>query len=120
MHDPGNNPELTPLRERPIPEIADTLQHVLGQQITAFAIRERDPRCIGGISRSELVLTEESEVTIRDLAEVTEVLLEANGGSGEIVRSVMIGSNPSLNDRAPIELFHLGESSAVVLSAKQL
>jgi hypothetical protein len=45
--------ERVPLRDRPLPEIAGTLQQILGQRLTAFAIAETDPRRIGAFVRGE-------------------------------------------------------------------
>lgn len=116
----GKGPDELPLRGRPVAEISGTLQDVLGQSLVAYAIRETDPATIGALARSEALPTEAGEVALRDLAEVTEALLETEDGSAEIVRAMMIGSNPNLQGQAVVELFHNGESARVVEVARQL
>jgi hypothetical protein len=119
MSKQSQNPEELPLRERPISEISGVLQGVLGQRLVAYAIAERDPKKIGALARAEVEPTEEVAATLRDLAEVTETGLEIDG-SEEIVRATMIGMNPSLNDQAPIEMFHNGEGHRVAAVARSV
>ncbi len=111
----GQNPKHEteiPLRERPIEEVAGVLQDVLGQALVAYAIDERIPQRLGAFVNSEEMPTEEAEKVMRDLAEVLEVLRERD--SDDVVRAVMIGMNPMLDEQAPIELIHNGESDRVV------
>jgi hypothetical protein len=110
----------TPLRDRPLAEIASVLQDVLGQQLTAYAINETDSRQIGAFAREEDTPTKIAEAYMRDLAEVTEVLLEDEDGSQETVRALMVGMNPMLNDQAIVEVFHQGEPERVLSVARQL
>ena len=115
-----NPEERIPLRERPVWEISDELTRILGQQLIAFAICERNPQIIGAMARGDVKPTDEVEETLRDLAEVTDVLLEEENGSEELVRATMLGMNPTLNDRSVVEMFHEGEGKRVVAVARQL
>ena len=120
MTQPGKEPEAQGLRTRPIAEVAGVLQEVLGQRMTAFAIAEHNPRQIGAFAHAAAVPSDEQEVTLRDLAEVTERQLAINHGSSETVRAVMLGANPILDHRHPIELFHEGKSATVIRNAGNL
>lgn len=116
-----NNPEReTPLRERSVPEISEALQQVLGQHLVAYAIFERSPKKIRMYAQGEETPTGAVEETLRDLAEVTEVLLQEEDGSAELVKALMLGRNPRLHDRAAIELFREGEGAVVVEAGRAL
>ena|SRR5487761_1307629 len=117
-HETGPDEEKIPLRNRPIQEVAGVLQETLGQRLVAFGIGERNPKRIGAFARAEDAPDEATEKVMRDMAEVTEVLTERD--SPEVARAVMIGMNPSLNDQAPIEVIHNGESERVVAVARYL
>ncbi len=89
----------------PVAKVAEKLQNVLGQQLTAFAIGVRDPRTIGkyarGATRKPSAPTERR---LRELYEIVQVLLMRE--TAETVRAWLIGSHPLLDDKAPIELLH--------------
>lgn len=107
--------EQVPLRQRPIHEIAGILQDVLGQHLVAYGIGEINPERIDLFARLEDSPEEEAEKVLRDMAEVTEVLTERD--TPDVARAIMIGMNPCLNDRAPIDVMHDGESKLVVINA---
>jgi hypothetical protein len=106
--------EPVPLRDRPIPEIADRLQSVLGQRLVAYAIHERDPRRIGAFARGEDLPETDPEKTLRDLGQLTEEVLDTQGRSPELFRALMIGMNHHFEDTAPIQLFHDGKGERVL------
>lgn len=112
----SHNPEDLPLRERSIPEVSNVLQGALGQRLVAYAIGERNPKRIGQLARGEDAPSPVEEVTLRDLAEVTETLAN-KGCSDAMTRSLLLGMNPSFDDEAPIQLFHQGDSARVVAAA---
>ncbi len=115
----SHNPEELPLKDRPVAEISEVLQTTLGQRLVAYALAEEDPQTIGRFARAEEEPSEETAATLRDLAEVVDTGLQIDG-SEEVVRATMIGMNPSLNDQAPIELFHNGEGQRVVAVAQSV
>lgn len=86
----------------------------------AYAISESDPKKIEVFANGEEAPDGDTEEIIRDLAEVTERLLEDEQGSEELVRATMLGMNPNLNDQSVIELFHQGEPKRVVEAAPYL
>jgi hypothetical protein len=87
----------------PIAQIAEQLQATLGQRLTAYAVGVRDPKAIGKYARAAIEPREDTAQRMRDLFRITRILGEERP---EIVRAWMIGSNPLLDDRAPIELLH--------------
>jgi len=99
------------------PLIAEKLQETLGQRLTAYAVGVRDPKAIGKYARAETKPREETQARLRELYRITQQLLSRE--TAETVRAWMIGSNPQLNDKAPIELLH-EESSQPVARAAQL
>lgn len=84
--------------------IAERLQDMLGQQITAYAIGIKDPRSVGRYARAESNPSPNTEKRLRELYEVTQLLLTRE--SAETVRAWLLGSHPLLEDRSPIELLH--------------
>lgn len=87
-----------------IPSIAERLQDMLGQRLTAYAVRVSDPRSIGRYARGEQTPVQETQTRLRHLFEITQVLLTRE--TPETVRAWLVGSHPLLEDRAPIELLH--------------
>lgn len=87
-----------------IETIAERLQDVLGQRMTAFAVGLRDPRAIGRYAKSLQTPTPATEQRLRNVFEITRVLLYKETPS--TARAWMLGSHPLLEDRAPIELLH--------------
>jgi len=89
----------------PLATIAERLQDILGQQITAYAVELRDPRAIGKYARGEIKTPRtETGKRLRQLYVVTQVLMTRE--TAETVRAWMVGAHPLLEDRAPAELLH--------------
>ena len=87
-----------------ISSIAERLQDMLGQRITAYAVGLKDPRAIGRYARSEQTPQEQVQQRLRNVFEITQVLLYKE--TPDTVRAWMLGSHPLLEDRAPVELLH--------------
>ncbi len=111
----------------PIAAVSQKLQETLGQRLTAFAVGARDPKAIGKYAAQRQKPREEMAMRLRDLYVVTQILLARE--TAETVRAWMIGSNPLLEDRAPIELLHeeavesvsrAAESMAFPVSGRQI
>jgi hypothetical protein len=101
----------------PISSLADKLQGTLGQQITAYAVGLKDPRAIGKYARGEI--TKPSTKTsdrLRRLYVVTQILLTRE--TAETIRAWMIGANPLLENRPPVQLLHEEDSQPVEGAAK--
>jgi len=95
----------------PIDSIAQKLQETLGQRLTAFAVASSDPKAIGRYATGRQKPRDDTTARLRDLYVVTQILLARE--TAETVRAWMIGSNPLLEDRAPIELLHEDAGSSV-------
>src|SRR5689334_21098936 len=59
-----------------IAALAEKLQATLGQRLTAFAAQMRDPKMIGRYARGTAHPRSETEKRLRNLFQVTSVLLE--------------------------------------------
>jgi hypothetical protein len=99
-----------------IARIAQFLQETLGQKLTAYAAGVKDPKAIGKYARGDHAPREETEARLRNVFRVTQLLL--TGDSPATVRAWMIGSNPQLDDDAPIELLHETQVRPVLRAAE--
>jgi hypothetical protein len=100
---------------QPISKIADELQEVLGQKLTAYCAGLKDGRLIGKYSREEVAPTQETETRLRDLFIVVRLLRSREDAL--TVRAWMLGSHPLLEDRAPAELLHQENAGLVQRTA---
>lgn len=98
-----------------IESIAERLQDMLGQQMTAFAVGIKDPRTIGRYARGESAPWPKTEKRLRELFEITQVLLARE--TPETVRAWLLGSHPLLEDQSPIELLHADDTPPVQRTA---
>lgn len=99
-----------------ISSVAAVLQETLGQRLTAYAIGVKDPKAIGRYVRSEQEPRPMQARNLRELFRVTRLLLEYE--TPTTVRAWMIGLNPELGDKAPIEALHEQEHQAVLRAAE--
>lgn len=102
----------------PIASVAQKLQETLGQRLTAFAVGARDPKAIGKYASGRQKPRDETALRLRDLYVVVQILLARE--TAETVRAWMIGSNPLLEDRAPIELLHEEAVESVSRAARSM
>lgn len=98
----------------PITNLAQQLQEMLGQRLTAYAVNIKDPKSIGKYARGEGKPRQESARRLRELFQICRVLDE----EADVVRAWMIGSNPLLDDRAPIEVLREGALHPVIRTAQ--
>jgi hypothetical protein len=104
------------LRDRDIDEITSELQNLLGQKLVAFAVGDRHPKTIGRYARGVREPDDETYQRLVDLFVVTTIL--QTGMRPAAVKSWMLGSNPRLRGKAPIEALHEGKSEVVRKAAK--
>jgi hypothetical protein len=97
--------------------IAGSLQQTIGQRLVAFGVGVRNPKLVGRWARGEHQPRQAHERGLRDLFQVVSLLIES-GESAATVRAWLIGSNPQLEDRAPIEVFHEGAFDQVRRAAE--
>jgi hypothetical protein len=94
-----------------IDSIAGRLQEYLGQKITAFAVGIKDPRTIGRWARNEQAPREAQAARLRNLYSVTQLLLARE--TPETVRAWLLGANPLLDGRTPIDLLNKDDNPPV-------
>lgn len=116
---------MSPMRERahreamqlPFSAIAEKLQEILGQQITAYAVGLKDPRAIGKYARGEVKKPRgDVAVRLRHLYVITQILTTRD--TAETIRAWMLGANPLLEDQAPVELLHQEKHKPVTRTAQ--
>jgi hypothetical protein len=95
--------------------LAAELQSVLGQKLVAFAIGDRHPKTVGRYARAEREPSDDALKQLVDLYTIVNVL--EHGMRRETVRSWMLGANPRLKGKAPIEVFHDGRTQDVLRAA---
>jgi hypothetical protein len=95
--------------------IAQSLQETLGQRLVAFAVAIKDPKAIAKYAGGRTPRTT-TEARLRDLFLITRLLLTA--GTAQMARAWMIGANPQLDERAPIEMLHEGQTQPVLRAAQ--
>ena len=100
----------------PADRLAAELQDVLGQKLVAFAVGDRHPKTIGRYARREREPEARTLGRMVDLYTVLEIL--RRGMPDGAVKSWMMGTNPRLKGKAPIEAIHEGSSFEVMGAAK--
>jgi hypothetical protein len=98
-------------------ELTTELQAVLGQKLVAFALGDRHPKTIGRYARGERSPDDQTHRRLVDLCTIVGVL--ETGMRRQAVKSWMLGANPHLQSKAPIEVFHDGRTSDVMRAAHQ-
>ena len=106
----------TALRQ-PASTLAGSLQETIGQRLVAFAVGVRNPKLVGRWARGEHKPRQPHERNLRELFQIVSLLVESGETAGT-VRAWLIGSNPQLEDRAPIEVFHEGAIDQVKRAAE--
>jgi hypothetical protein len=101
---------------RPISEIAAQLQELLGQRLVAFAVGVRSPKLVGRWAAGDHEPRDEPEKRLRELYRAVLILRDHYGA--ETIRAFMVGANPDLEDRAPIDVLHDGRGAEVVRAAE--
>lgn len=102
--------DLEPMR------LAGELQELLGQKLVAFAVGDRHPRTIGRYARGERSPEPRALGRLVDIYTVVRIL--DDGMRSSSVKAWMMGSNPRLRGRAPIEAIHDGRAYEVMGAAK--
>ena len=93
--------------------MVETLQHILGQRLTAVIADVSDAKAVGKWARGERAPHPESEQRLRNAFHVAQLLLQRE--SPVTVRAWFIGMNPELEDRSPALV--IGEDPTRVLQA---
>jgi hypothetical protein len=96
--------------------LASELQELLGQKLVAFAVGDRHPKTIGRYARGEREPDAQTLGRLVDLYTVVAILRE--GMRDASIKAWMMGSNPRLKGKAPIEAVHEGRAYEVMGAAK--
>lgn len=97
-------------------ELASGLQEVLGQKLVAFAVGDRHPKTIGRYARGDRVPDAATLGQLVNLYTIVEILRD--GMREETINGWMMGANPRLKGKAPIEAIHEGRAYEVMGAAK--
>jgi hypothetical protein len=100
----------------PIDQVAEMLQQILGQRLTAYAVGVREPKAIGRWARSQNAPRDDTARRLRELYRVARILLARE--TSETVRAWLIGANPLLGDEAPIQMLHKKNARPVLQTAE--
>jgi hypothetical protein len=98
------------------PQLAGELQELLGQKLVAFAVGDRHPKTIGRYARGDRDPEPETLGRLVDLYTVVGIL--RSGMRDHAIKAWMMGSNPRLKGKAPIEAMHDGRAFEVMGAAK--
>lgn len=100
------------------PQVAGTLQELLGQQMVAAISGISDEKTVGRWARGERGPRGESERRLRDAFQIVTLLSLAD--SPAMARAWFVGMNPHLHDRAPFAVLSDDPESAprVLAAAK--
>jgi hypothetical protein len=104
------------LRDRDVAAIASELQEQLGQKLVAFALGDRHPKTIGRYARGDRVPDDDAYRRLVDLFVVVGIL--KTGMRAAAVKPWMLGANPRLRGKAPIEMLHEGKAEPVRIAAQ--
>jgi hypothetical protein len=96
--------------------LAGELQELLGQKLLAFAVGDRHPKTIGRYARGERPPEAQTLGRLVDIYTVVRIL--DDGMRRSSVKAWMMGSNPRLKGRVPIEAIHDGRAYEVMGAAR--
>jgi hypothetical protein len=100
-----------------VSKIAAELQEIVGQRQVAFAVGIRSSKEVGRWANAESKPRVETDARLRNLYRVVEALRNS-GEEPETIRAWMLGANPSLEEKAPIEIFKEGGWTDVLGAAE--
>ncbi len=83
----------------PISSVANHLQEILGQRLTAVIADVSDAKAIGKWAKGERTPHPDTERRLRNAFQITQLLVQTE--SSGTVRAWFTGMNPELGDRAP-------------------
>jgi hypothetical protein len=99
-----------------VPQLASELQELLGQKLVAFAVGDRHPKTIGRYARGDRDPEPETLGRLVDLYTIVAIL--RSGMRDHAIKAWMMGTNPRLKGKAPIEAIHDGRAYEVMGAAK--
>src|SRR5438067_1679472 len=92
----------------PISEMAAELQRVLSRSVAAYVVGVKEGKTIYRWANSETSdIRYDSEQRLRTAYEIVQLL--SSSYSPSVARAWLIGCNPRLGDKTPVEAIHEGE-----------
>jgi hypothetical protein len=98
------------------PQLASELQELLGQKLVAFAVGDRHPKTIGRYARGDREPEPETLGRLVDIYTIVGIL--RSGMRDHAIKAWVMGINPRLKGKAPIESIHEGHAYEVMGAAK--
>jgi len=99
-----------------ISNIAETLQDVLGQKLTAYLAGLTDTKAIGEYAKGTRAPRPDVEGRLRLAYQVFQIIVDAD--SDHVARAWFIGLNPQLNDDTPADAIRNDRLKDVVIAAR--
>jgi hypothetical protein len=99
-----------------VPQMAQRLQELLGQKLTAFIVGVADPKEVGQWAREERAPEPALIAHLGTAYEVASRLRQVE--SAAAVQAWFVGMNPDLDDRAPAEV--IAQDPALVQEAADI
>ena len=96
--------------------VCESLQEVIGQRLAAYGAAIKDPKQIGRYAKGARTPSDNTAARLKEVYEVVQLLLGSE--TPQTVRAWLIGSNPQLNDEAPIEVLHRNEPGRALRAAE--
>jgi hypothetical protein len=96
--------------------IAESLQEIIGQRLAAYGAAIKDPKQIGRFAKGTRTPGEATAGRLREVYKVVQIL--SSEETPETVRAFLIGSNPQLDNEAPIEVLHHNQPARALSAAE--
>lgn len=101
-----------------VQDIASALQKDVGQRLVAYVTGNRSPKIVGRWASGEgNPQTDEAEGRLRSLYRTYLILLSRE--EPPTIRNWLLGANPHLGDRPPIQILREGDQSKVYKAAQE-
>jgi hypothetical protein len=101
---------------KPVKEIAAELQELLGQKLVAYGVGVNSPKLVGRWAAGDHDPRDDTATRLRVLYRVVRTLQQHYEPS--TIRAFLMGANPDLQDRAPIDVIREDQGAEVVRAAE--
>src|SRR5262245_30721626 len=100
----------------PVVDLATACQRLFGQRAVAYVAGHKTPQIVGRWAAGYNEPNDEARARLRALYRTVLILEERE--QPDTIRAWMLGANPQLDDRAPLELLHDDEFVPVYKAAE--
>jgi len=91
----------------PVRQMADECQRLLGQRLVAYVTGHKSPKIVGRWALGQNEPHDDARERLRALYRVVLILRETE--QPDTIRAWLVGANPQLDDKAPVELLRNDE-----------